>query len=145
MTQIKAPFTPEQVAALQNYQDADHFHPFTCGNRENHPPELYRLTPTVRGWICQFCDYTQDWAHDFMAQPLPPDPTDALLEEIRGNVKYAWHVVLHIEGRAEDFEVTVVESDVKIALFSAIIKAALKESELIHQIHVSPPRQAGRA
>lgn len=65
--QIKAPFTPEQVAALQFYQDSGVFHPFTCGNRENHPPEMYRLTPTVRGWICQFCDYTQDWAHSMMA------------------------------------------------------------------------------
>jgi hypothetical protein len=21
------------------------------------------LVPTVRGWICPFCDYKQNWAH----------------------------------------------------------------------------------
>lgn len=70
MTKIIAPFTPAQVTALQFYQDEAPFHPFTCGNRDDHP-ELHGdkgvLVPTVRGWVCQFCDYTQNWAHDFMA------------------------------------------------------------------------------
>jgi hypothetical protein len=35
------------------------------------------LTATVRGWICCFCDYVQDWAHDFMAAP----DGDRVLEE----------------------------------------------------------------
>lgn len=77
-------FTPEEVVRLWQYQfgpwsdpldpDADktlppQMHPFTCGNRGNHPVlagDKGILVPTVRGWICPFCDYTQDWAHDFM-------------------------------------------------------------------------------
>jgi hypothetical protein len=69
MTQIKAPWTPEQVVALQLFQDSGIFHPFTCGDRDDHPDmngDKGILVPTVRGWICQFCDYTQDWAHDMM-------------------------------------------------------------------------------
>jgi hypothetical protein len=77
-------FTPEQVRSLWMYQfgpwrdpwapekDPDRplpMHPFTCPNRGGHPEvagDKGILVPTVRGWICPFCDYTQDWAHDFM-------------------------------------------------------------------------------
>lgn len=40
-------------------------HPYTCPNRSDHPVlagDRGVLVPTVRGWICPFCDYTQDWA-----------------------------------------------------------------------------------
>lgn len=64
-------FTPEQVKKLDAYQKAGEFHPFTCPNRGdgNHFEngiDLGGLIPTVRGWICQSCEYTQDWAHGFM-------------------------------------------------------------------------------
>jgi hypothetical protein len=79
-------FTPEQVVRLWQWQfgpwrapfDAIteenkdlpvHMHPFTCANREGHPlmaGDNGVLVPTVRGWICPFCSYTQTWAHDFM-------------------------------------------------------------------------------
>jgi hypothetical protein len=80
-------FTPEQVAALHQYQFGpwaplfDHtsklpqrMHPFTCPNRGDgrhfdNGADLGALIPTVRGWICQSCDYTQDWAHAFMTVP----------------------------------------------------------------------------
>lgn len=46
------------------------FHPYTCGNRNKgeHPMvagDYGVLIPTIYGWICPFCDYTQDWAHNF--------------------------------------------------------------------------------
>jgi hypothetical protein len=76
-------FTPQQVVHLWGHQFGpwrnpfvvgdEHMplplHPFTCPNRGNHPElagDKGVLVPTVRGWICPFCDYTQDWAHDFM-------------------------------------------------------------------------------
>ena len=69
-------FTPDDVVRLLEWQtpNPDPFkatHPFTCENRGdgNHRVilgDLGTLLPTVRGWICPFCDYTQDWAHDFM-------------------------------------------------------------------------------
>jgi len=64
-------FTPTQVKNLDEFQRAGAMHPFTCPNRSdgNHfdnDVDLGCLIPTVRGWICQCCDYTQDWAHDFM-------------------------------------------------------------------------------
>lgn len=63
-------FTPQEVENLNDYQNAGMVHPFTCGsgNRcdENHAGGEGKLIATVRGWICPFCDYTQNWAHDFM-------------------------------------------------------------------------------
>ena len=60
---IKAPFTEEQVKYLNEYQKSGRFHPFTCECRED-------LIATVNGWICSKCNYTQDWAHEFMSKPL---------------------------------------------------------------------------
>ena len=57
------------------WQRSRKVHPFTCGDRADHPVmdgDKGVLVPTVRGWICPFCDYTQDWAHSFMCQPVKP-------------------------------------------------------------------------
>lgn len=78
---IEAPWTNEQVAALNEYQRSGRMHPFTCGNRgaEGHrcDPEWGGgdkgvLRATAAGWICPDCDYTQNWAHDFMLRGAPP-------------------------------------------------------------------------
>jgi hypothetical protein len=61
---IQAPFSDEQVAALNAYQSGGVLHPFTC---PNHSHEA--LTADTDGWSCPACDYTQTWAHDFMANP----------------------------------------------------------------------------
>ena len=65
LTQIRAPFTIEQVVALNAYQRRGSFHPFTCGNF--HEPT--DLVATLQGWRCPRCTFTQDWAHEFMAVP----------------------------------------------------------------------------
>lgn len=68
---ITAPWSMEQVLALTRFQTEALAHPFTCPNRHDHPVifgDNGVLIPTVRGWICQCCDYTQDWAHAFMAR-----------------------------------------------------------------------------
>lgn len=101
---IHAPFSPEQVVALNYWQHSYRFHPFTCSKcRDNlgtrfilvdgkltpepegmeYPPVDFNnpsvgfrpnlilldreLVATINGWICPTCDYTQDWAHEFMA------------------------------------------------------------------------------
>lgn len=74
------PVNPNEVVHLAQHQMGDHknpfarMHPFTCVNRGdgNHRDiygDLGALIPTVRGWICPFCDYTQNWAHEFMKLP----------------------------------------------------------------------------
>ena len=83
-TQIKAPFTPEQVLALNRWQNAGYIHEFTCANRGDgkHGDGNGVLIATVRGWICQFCDYEQDWCHEVMTHPLPRnDIFDDLMEK----------------------------------------------------------------
>lgn len=64
---IFAPFTPEQVEGLNRFQTEAPMHPFTCRNRGDHESEGV-LTATVEGWVCGECDYTQNWAHRFMAE-----------------------------------------------------------------------------
>lgn len=67
-------FSPDEVVNLAKAQTARMFHPFTCANRNdgNHRNvfgDTGALVPTVRGWICPFCDYTQNWAHGIMKEP----------------------------------------------------------------------------
>ncbi|MER7734126.1 hypothetical protein ABTX80_24865 [Streptomyces erythrochromogenes] len=73
--QITAPWTPEQVAALNRFQRAGSMHPFTCGrDHDSH----HVLIATEAGWVCPGpgCGYTQDWAHAFMAAEQPRGPID---------------------------------------------------------------------
>ncbi|WP_329217380.1 hypothetical protein [Streptomyces microflavus] len=66
---ITAPWTSEQVAALEAFQTASGMRPFTCGADQHSLPP--RLVPSHSGWYCPdpACDYRQDWAHAFMADP----------------------------------------------------------------------------
>lgn len=85
MSRLTAPWTPEQVAALNAWQTNDRLHPFTCGNdrmdaahvayqREN-GGDFGQLFATTDGWICPVCDYRQDWAYAGMARPFQhPEP-----------------------------------------------------------------------
>lgn len=79
---IKAPWTPEQVAALNAYQALGFVHEFTC--LEDHGPDSRVLVAATDGWICPSCDYTQDWAHDAMAdiERHPPNPMQRLFGKI---------------------------------------------------------------
>lgn len=71
MPKIFAPFTPEQVKHLNNWQQTLPVHPFTCGTKEKHKEgDEDRLIPTKDGWICLSCDYKQNWAHDYMAKEV---------------------------------------------------------------------------
>jgi hypothetical protein len=75
-------FSPDEVCTLTHYQNGTGvwelraMHPFTCphrgdGNHRDINGDLGALVPTVRGWICSFCDYTQNWAHNFMTMNNP--------------------------------------------------------------------------
>jgi hypothetical protein len=61
--QLWAPFTDDQAASLNAYQEAGAGHPFTCGT------ETCRgiLQATRDGWRCPNCDYRQGWALEWMA------------------------------------------------------------------------------
>lgn len=78
-------FSPDEVLALDRHQRGEgavRLHPFTCpnrsdGNHRENSVDLGALVPTVHGWVCPYCDYTQDWAHGFMKRPLPHPPTES--------------------------------------------------------------------
>jgi len=69
--EIRAPWTDGTVSALNRYQAEGWMHPFTCP--QDHGIGGVRLLATSSGWMCpvQTCDYRQDWAHGFMAEPMP--------------------------------------------------------------------------
>jgi len=69
VTAIHAPWTAEQVDALNRFQHASVVHPFTCPGHDGGGDRT--LVATRRGWICCHCGYTQTWAHRFMVEPLP--------------------------------------------------------------------------
>jgi hypothetical protein len=66
---IRAPFTAEQVDALNEFQSRGGMHPFTCGN--DHDGVHLVLIARADGWHCSEppCAYRQVWAHAFMANP----------------------------------------------------------------------------
>jgi len=77
LMKITAPFTEEQVKHLNAHQKKGEA-TFTCGNvlcyeviegLTGRPSP--KLIATTKGWVCPKCDYTQDWAWDFMARPIP--------------------------------------------------------------------------
>lgn len=62
-------FTPEEVESLNDYQKSRAIHPFTCGGNRTDEHHLDReglLVATEDGWVCPYCNYRQNWAHDFM-------------------------------------------------------------------------------
>jgi hypothetical protein len=83
---IRAPWTEQQCDALNRFQRNGKFHPFTCagGDRTDafHTATVAnyglsdagQLHATLSGWICNACDYTQDWAFTFMVEYADAPP-----------------------------------------------------------------------
>jgi len=70
---VKAPFTDEQVDAINQWQNTSTVHPLTCGsgNRkdEKHLDGEGILVASKDGLVCPYCDYKQDWVPDGVAFP----------------------------------------------------------------------------
>ena len=72
---VHAPWTAEQIAALNAWQASGHVHEFTCPNEH----EGSRVLVAKRdGWHCPGCVYTQTWAHAMMTLGPPPNPVDQM-------------------------------------------------------------------
>ena len=56
---LKAPWTKLQVRRLHLRQLDSMMHGYTCKFSAHG-----LLIPTESGWVCQHCDYTQDWCHE---------------------------------------------------------------------------------
>lgn len=67
MKKIEAPFSAEQVRLLNAYQSNGVFSPYCCVRPHSGMGRL--LVATTEGWSCPSCDFTQNWAHEFMADP----------------------------------------------------------------------------
>ena len=62
---VEAPFTPDQVANINEFQRTGYMHPFTCPGHEGGGAR--ELAAEKEGLFCPGCDYRQKWVHDFMA------------------------------------------------------------------------------
>lgn len=83
-------FTPDQVVQLAKAQTNGMFHPYTCGNRDTETHriaygDLGALIPTVRGWICPFCDYRQTLTHPVMFVAGEIEMADTFPEFAKGD------------------------------------------------------------
>lgn len=82
MAIVTAPWTEEQVAALNAWQAGTHYHPFTCGGarmdeahvayQRKHGGDYGQLVAGPDGWRCPVCGYRQNWAHGHMAERQAP-------------------------------------------------------------------------
>jgi hypothetical protein len=72
-----APFTPTEVATLNEFQQSGIWHAFTCRNEQCGRV----LVATEAGWVCPGCSYTQDWAHTWMANGSWRDDQEILKRE----------------------------------------------------------------
>jgi hypothetical protein len=74
--QVQAPWSDDQVDALNAWQQLDHVHPFTCP--EDHLAGAVSLVATPTGWVCPQgkCKRTQSWAYRLMldASQHPANP-----------------------------------------------------------------------
>jgi hypothetical protein len=89
MAKIEAPYTPEQVEKLKQWQTGviivshtpdvgDPFkgmqpvHPFTCcshnGCKRDEREDEGVLIPSTEGWVCPCGEWKQNWCHDFMVE-----------------------------------------------------------------------------
>ena len=92
MSTINAPWTVEQVEALNRHQVDGVMHPYTCPNRGDghHPdrPNLDKgtLVAATDGWVCADCGYRQTWAHDFSLGKveIPPLTLQEHVNELLG-------------------------------------------------------------
>lgn len=65
LARLYAPWTDDQVSALNRWQHFPLVHPFTCGRCDCKEPLIARTS----GWYCQSCGGEQKWALALMAEP----------------------------------------------------------------------------
>lgn len=62
---VSAPWSDEQVANINRFQNAGAFHPFTCNCP--HPARNYRLKAFTDRLFCEHCGFEQLWVFPDMA------------------------------------------------------------------------------
>lgn len=137
-SKITAPFTTEQIDALNRFQRAGYVHPFTC---PGHPGEGDRnLVATKDGWICCHCDYGQDWAHASMLD-LPPHPlqdVEAIVspEDLEAFTEIALRVdALRIESRIDAAKARGLETvAMGVLLATTVVRAMRRAADEIDRL-----------
>jgi hypothetical protein len=98
MMKIYALWTPEQVAALNASQASGRYSPMRCEG--DHVRPAPRLVAYEDGWQCWSpeCEYTQDWAYEWMADPqMPGPPKETLKEKIMREMPEGVRLALAVE------------------------------------------------
>ncbi|MFB7162295.1 hypothetical protein [Streptomyces sp. NPDC056242] len=153
---INAPWTSEQVDALNRYQQAGRMHPFTCGalHTSGQSPVL---NATDSGWICPdpTCEYTQDWAHASMLRPeaaqpwQPAAPSEPASRDLRDRIAEALRRAPAKELRADwnapngPLQITARVNDLADAVMPVIAadtdQAAATAADVAHALDNATP------
>lgn len=69
---LVAPWSEEQVDAINDWQECDYVHPFTCPCDHPETEDQSSLVATEAGLYCPepSCEYEQSWVHAYMADPV---------------------------------------------------------------------------
>lgn len=87
---IRAPFNLSQCESLNAYQAAAALHPFTCPHSDCGKHETLCLIATPAGWVCPGCEYTQNWAHPWMADWSWREPSPQMWAALLGTARPPW-------------------------------------------------------
>ena len=68
---VRAPWSKDQVNALNAFQTRSDVHPFTCPGDHAACEGRRELVAEQAGWVCKCGTYRQDWAHAAMMEPRP--------------------------------------------------------------------------
>lgn len=108
MGTVSAPFTPQQVDFINQYQvgvlSALPGHPFTCPHRDaphhgNEGGDTGVLIATQKGMECPYCSHTQVWVHSFMAKAPEAEAEGVIERLLRGRMDKQTHAIQVIEKR----------------------------------------------
>jgi hypothetical protein len=76
---LYAPWTPEQIQSLNDYQVCGIMHEYTCGSETCRQA----LVAKQDGWSCPACDYEQAWALEAHADGSWREPARLMRERLR--------------------------------------------------------------
>lgn len=91
MKNIVAPWTVEQVDALNRWQHLGYVHEFTCPVEHEGDKTLLATRSSL---ICPHCMYRQEWAHDFMLDASQhPEPQTTITADVLKSLKLQHEVI----------------------------------------------------
>jgi hypothetical protein len=136
MTAIYAPWTAEQINNLTTFQRSGSVHPFTCGRRDEHRDNPGVLIATEAGWVCPVatCEFQQNWAHAFMANPLPVSDPNDLLTRAREENKRGREAIVRVAELEADYAVVTDLAEARHRVIERMARESLEFEAAVNRV-----------